>query len=407
MRLLVPLLFIILFILVTDLYLYKALRLSVKNISDKKIRRLLFITHWSIPLISITIYLFISSRLSAIRDPSYYSWLFNSFGIFIMIYFPKLIVVCFHLLEDIVFLIIRYRKKGFKRFLFITKTGFLLSLIPVFLILYGMIWGKYNFIIRNEKLKFSSLPVSFNNLKIVQFSDMHLGSFGSDKKTMDQVTRLVNDQEADIILFTGDMVNNFAEEMNGFENALAGMKSKYGKWAIMGNHDYGDYYKWPDEKEKTLNKKIFLKKLTETGFRVLLNQSDSLTINGESIAIIGVENWGKPPFKQYGDIEKACAGTERFRFKILLSHDPDYWRTSIINKTDIDLTLSGHTHGMQIGWEWRGKRYSPSKIRFKEWGGLYREGNQFLYVNTGTGFIGLPARIGMPPEITVIILKRD
>lgn len=407
MRLIIPLFIIIIFVLIIDLYLFKALKAFCKNISNTKIKRYIYIVHWAIPVVSICIYIYINYKVAGIRDPKYYVYLFNAFGVFVLIYFPKIIFADFHLIEDIVNLIKRFITKGKTRFLFISKAGFIVSLIPFFLILYGIFWGKYDYRVRNEKIAFSNLPKSFNKLKIVQISDLHVGSFGGDTIELKKIVNLVNKQKADYIFFTGDIVNNFVEELNGIVPILQSMKAKYEKYAILGNHDYGDYYKWPSESDKKNNVLLLHKKIKEIGFKLLLNSFDSLTINGESIALIGVENWGKPPFKQYGNIDKAYKGAEKFAFKILLSHDPDYWRESIIKKTNIDLTLSGHTHGMQVGCEFFGKRYSLSKLRFKEWGGLYKEKNQYLSVNTGIGFIGLPARIGMPPEITVIELIRN
>ncbi len=405
MRLVVPLIFIIVFVLVTDLYLYKALHLFTGNFSIRT-KKILYSIHWLIPVITIAIYFVINFLSSSIRNHSYYGYLFNAFGVFILIYFPKLIFLIFHLIEDIVYVILKSIGKVSKRFLLVSKLGLFISIIPFLLIVYGMIWGRYDFIVRHEKIEYLNLPQSFNKFKIVQFSDLHVGSFGDDTCRLRQIVRLINLQQPDLIVFTGDMVNNFAEELIGKEKIFAELKASYGKYAIMGNHDYGDYYKWTNEKDKLENHTLFLEKLSGLGFKILINSFDSITVENESIALIGVENWGRPPFKQYGNIAKAQQGAEKFRFKILLSHDPDYWEAGIVGKTDIDLTLSGHTHGMQIGWAFNGKRYSPSVLRFKQWGGLYKEGTQYLYVNTGIGFIGLPARIGMPPEITVFTLMK-
>jgi len=215
---------------------------------------------------------------------------------------------------------------------------------------------------------------------------------------------LINEQEPDLIFFTGDLVNNFAEETEDWAPVLKKMNAKMGKYSILGNHDYGDYSEWPspEAKEKNLEEiKAFHKKM---GFQLMLNENKSLKVNDEEIALIGVENWGKPPFPQHGDLDKAMEGVNPDSFKLLMSHDPSHWDAKVLGKTDINLTFSGHTHGMQFGIERIGIKWSPIQYRYPRWGGLYKESKQFLYVNRGFGYIGFPGRIGMPPEITVVEL---
>jgi predicted MPP superfamily phosphohydrolase len=233
---------------------------------------------------------------------------------------------------------------------------------------------------------------------------MHLGSFNKNFEKIAKAVDLINEQEPDLILFTGDLVNNFAEETNGWAPVLSKMKAKIGKYSILGNHDYGDYSHWklPEDKAKNLQEiKDFHK---EVGFKLLLNESETITINGEEIALVGVENWGKPPFPQHGDLTKAINGSANLPFKILMSHDPSHWDAQVLD-TDIALTFSGHTHGMQFGLERAGIKWSPVQYKYPRWGGLYQQADQYLYVNRGFGYIGFPGRIGMPPEITFVELS--
>jgi hypothetical protein len=282
--------------------------------------------------------------------------------------------------------------------------SFFVAAIPVASVLYGVTKGKFNYRIIHERIGFKNLPEPFRGLKIVQISDMHLGSFRQKYEQIARAVEMINEQGPDLIFFTGDLVNNFAEETDGWAPVLAKMKAKYGKFSILGNHDYGDYSEWesPAAKEKNLTAiKNFHKKI---GFRLLLNESETLTINDEEIALVGVENWGKPPFPQHGDLNKALANVAPEQFKMLLSHDPSHWDEEVLTGTDIDITFSGHTHGMQFGIERAGIKWSPIQYKYPRWGGLYNEKEQYLYVNRGLGYHGFSGRIGMPPEITVIEL---
>jgi predicted MPP superfamily phosphohydrolase len=218
---------------------------------------------------------------------------------------------------------------------------------------------------------------------------------------------LANEQQADILFFTGDLVNNFYEELNGWIPILGQLKAKYAKYSILGNHDYGNYYHWKSETDKSENFRKIQEAEAQMGFKMLNNQSEVFTLNNEKIAIIGVENWGHHPFPQYADYEKASKDVLDIPFKILLTHDPTHWDAKIQGKTDVDLALSGHTHGMQFGVHIAGKEWSPAEFKYPHWAGLYQEGKQYLYVNRGLGVIGYPGRVGMPPEITVIELKRQ
>ncbi len=283
-------------------------------------------------------------------------------------------------------------------------TGGVLGIVLLAAIIRGIIIGRFDFRVVRQKLHFKNLPASFKGLKIVQISDMHIGSFYNHHGRVQEAVELINELSPDLIFFTGDMVNNTAEETKGWSEILSGLHASIGKYSILGNHDYGDYVKWPteDAKKKNLNDLIEFER--HAGFDILLNENRILERNGEKIAVIGVENWGNPPFARYGFLPDALKGTADIPFSILLSHDPSHWDEEVCGKTHIDLTLSGHTHGMQFGivignWKW-----SPVQWRYDRWAGIYRHHEQCLYVNRGLGHIGFPGRVGMLPEITLIEL---
>jgi predicted MPP superfamily phosphohydrolase len=341
-------------------------------------------------------------------------------GFFILFYVPKLIFILFHFTEDLIHLVkwIAYKisaspevtnsgsAPGISRAKFISQLGLLVAAIPFTSILYGMARGRFDFRIESIDLQFSNLPEAFDGFKIVQISDMHIGSFYGHEQKVKYGIELINRQNPDIILFTGDMVNNCAEELDGWTPILGNLKAKYGKFSILGNHDYGDYFDWKNEAEKEQNLDNLKQIQKDIGFRLLLNESEEVELNGSKISLIGVENWGLPPFPQYGNLKDAMNGSSENPFKILMSHDPSHWDAEVINKTNIDLTLSGHTHGMQFGINLGKLKWSPVKYKYPRWAGLYQEKNQYLYVNRGFGYIGFPGRVGMPPEITVIQLKK-
>lgn len=288
---------------------------------------------------------------------------------------------------------------------FVSVTGIVLAFAPFLSLGYGILRGRFEFKKIAVDLKFRNLPSNFIGLKIIQISDIHLGSFVGFENKIEQLVDEVNAENADLLIFSGDLVNNFSSEANQFIPTLSKLKAKLGKVAILGNHDYGDYSTWDTPEHKREEQKKIQNSITSLGFRLLLNETIAVHINGQEIGICGVENWGHPPFPKYGDLKKAAVGIESFPFNILLTHDPDHWEAEVLNKKPFDLTLSGHTHGMQIGIEWGNFKWSPANWRFKRWGGLYQEGSQLLYVNRGIGSIGIPARMGMPPEISIITLS--
>lgn len=292
-----------------------------------------------------------------------------------------------------------------QRRLFISQLSILLASIPASALFFGMLRGKYNYKVIKHQLSFSRLPKDFNGFKIVHISDFHCGSFDNKEKLTCGID-LINKQKPDIILFTGDMVNNIADEILPWKSLISSLNAPYGKYAVLGNHDYGDYNSWNSDEEKIENFKKLITLQNEMGFKLLNNTSEIININQSTIDLIGVENWGSG-FKQKGNLDLALANTKANDFKILMSHDPTHWKEKVLtHKQHIDLTLSGHTHGMQFGIEIPGIiKWSPAKYRYKHWAGIYQEFNQIINVNRGFGFLAYPGRVGIYPEITLITLQ--
>lgn len=339
-----------------------------------------------------------------------------SFGLFIMVMIFQLVVISFLFVEDLVRFpqwIYHLFTKGFKssfeysphRREFISKLALLIASIPVGALFLGMLRGKYNYRVIKHKLSFDNLPSSFDGFKIVHISDFHCGSFDNIEKVKYGI-KMINDQRPDLILFSGDMVNNMAKEILPWKEIISSLDAPFGKFAVLGNHDYGDYISWESEAKKKENMNYLLSYLNEMGFQVLLNESKPIKKDQAEIALIGVENWGAGGFKKKGDFQKASFNVKESMFKILLSHDPSHWQQKIIeHPTHVDLTLSGHTHGMQFGIEIPGWiKWSPVKYRYKYWAGIYKEKNQFINVNRGFGFLAYPGRVGIYPEISLLEL---
>jgi uncharacterized protein len=413
------LLIIIGLIVIIDLYAFKGLVLLFSKYKNKTGKRIFYGSYWLVTAILIMSIIYISVHRSSIRDPHVINNYFYLFGITMSIYISKIVFIVFHFIEDILVLIkwiykkLLYRKinnekktdTSITRAKFLTQTGLVIASIPFTSLIYGMVKGRFNFNVKNEKLTFKNLPKGFNGLRIVQISDIHIGSFNGFKHEMKEAIELINAQKPDIILFTGDLINNYVEELDGWIEILSSMKARIGKYSILGNHDYGLYYHWNLEEERIENFRKLKVIEAQLGFKLLCNESITLSDkNNDRIALIGVENCGHPPFPCYADLKKASADITDVPFKILMSHDPMHWDDEVIGKTDIDLTLSGHTHGMQFGVHVGKFEWSPASLKYPRWGGLYREKSQFLYVNRGLGYIGYPGRVGMPPEITVIDL---
>lgn len=290
---------------------------------------------------------------------------------------------------------------------FISQVALGLAAIPFTSLLYGMYRGKYRFRVLNYTLYFEDLPKAFDGYRITQISDIHSGSF-DNKEKIEYGVNLIKEQKADVILFTGDIVNNKSSEMKDWKELFGTLEAKDGVFSVLGNHDYGDYVDWPSPEAKAQNLEDLIKLQREMGYDVLLNESRFIEKNGQRIAIVGVENWGAGGFKKVGDLKKAAADIKKDDFKILMSHDPSHWEKEVIQDDyHYHLTLSGHTHGMQFGIEIPGWiKWSPVKWRYKYWAGIYKEMGQYINVNRGFGYLGYPGRVGIWPEITVIELKK-
>jgi predicted MPP superfamily phosphohydrolase len=389
-------------ILFIDILAFYWLQSVLQNISAPHLKNILYFSFWFFSIGLITSIIILKIRLDKIHPQRKQLIISSLYGLTISSFIPKIIFV-------IVISILYYTNYAFtntESLILIPIIGVLAGFLPFFVILHGIFRSLYRFKIHQSKIECKVLPKSFDKLRIVHISDLHLGSFNFRYPILERAVNLINQLEPDFIFFTGDLVNNFAWELKGWTEIMSKLNAKQGKYAVLGNHDYGDYSKWksPEKKRSNLESiKYFYKKI---GFNLLMNESDIIEIQQDKIAILGVENWGNPPFKQYGDLQKAIKNVKEFPFKILLSHDPTHWIEEVVDKTNISLTLSGHTHGMQAGINLKNKKWSPIKYKYKHWAGLHKQGNQYLYVNRGLGWLGFPGRLGMRPEITFIEMKK-
>lgn len=294
-----------------------------------------------------------------------------------------------------------------KRRQFVSQLVLGIAAIPFLSILYGTWKGKYRFQVLRETLEFDDLPDAFDGFKVAQISDLHTGSFDSKDEVL-RGLQMINEANPDVVLFTGDLVNNQAIEMDGWTDVYRSIRSKVGKFSVLGNHDYGDYVVWGSAQEKRDNFQAVCNVHEAIDFQLLRNEAVELKRGNDAIYIAGVENWGKPPFPQYGDLQAAIDRIPKDGFTLLMSHDPSHFDEQVKNHSKhIHLTMSGHTHGMQFGVEIPGWiKWSPVKFRYPKWAGLYTENNRHLYVNRGFGHIGFLGRVGIWPEITVITLKK-
>lgn len=339
-------------------------------------------------------------------------------GIFFSFFVLALVLGFFLLLEDVGRLLgFAYNKisgvangaGGYmpSRRKFVSALGLGLAALPFGALLYGMYRGKYNYQVLKYELEFDDLPEAFDGYRITQISDVHSGSFDNAEKVAYGVD-LVNQQHSDVILFTGDLVNDKALEMEPWSDTFSRLSARDGVYSVLGNHDYGDYTSWPSKEAKAQNLQDLKDLQRNMGFDLLLDEHRYLERKGQRIALVGVENWGRGGFKKAGDLQKAKSGIQKDDFKILMSHDPSHWEDEVVQDDyHFHLTLSGHTHGMQFGVEIPGWiKWSPVKWRYKYWAGIYKEMGQFINVNRGFGFIGYPGRFGIWPEISVITLKK-
>jgi predicted MPP superfamily phosphohydrolase len=326
------------------------------------------------------------------RPKTDYRKAFNAFGVMIASGVPGMAF----LIPGIIYFI-----TGNHLFLII---GWALSACLFIAIMCGIIWGRWHWKTHKVELFFPHLPQEMDGVHLVQISDVHVGSFFNKYHKVEKAIRQINDLNADYVFFTGDLVNNASSEMNGWEPVFEKITATKGKYSILGNHDYGDYVRWEHEEAKKENLNQLIETHRKIGFEPLLNQAVSLH---PEFWLLGVENWGKAPFRQSGELLATLNDAPDTAFKLLLSHDPSHFDEQVTKMSNIDLTLSGHTHGMQFGIERFGLKWSPVSWRYKKWAGLYKEGLQYLYVNRGFGYLGFPGRVGIYPEITSITLRKS
>ncbi|WP_276369909.1 metallophosphoesterase [Chryseolinea sp. H1M3-3] len=400
-----------------DIYAYQAIRIATHKLQTvlKVIARTFY---WTVTGFAVFILLWIN--IVGIADEKTKQWIIVCLGI---VYFSKIFLVLVLFVDDVRrglhFSKKYYRKikegnvvesaSRISRSEFFAKAALFSWSIPVASLSFGIITGAHNFHVRRRVIYLPNLPKAFDGISIGQLSDIHAGSLFNKTAIRGGVDMLLN-EKPDVILFTGDLVNVETKEVSDYINTFDKIKAPLGVFSVTGNHDYGNYRQWPSVAAKQQNLRDMLIAHKQMGYDLLMNEHRMLELNGDKLAIIGVENWGIGPplrFPKYGKLREAHANTNDAAVKILLSHDPTHWDAQIRPEfPDIDLTFAGHTHGYQLGVSLGNFTWSPAQYRFKQWADLYQEGDQFLYVNRGFGCIGYPGRIGMPPELTIIELKR-
>ena len=410
-KVLVTILFIAI-VFAIDLYVFQGFKVVVKKWIPTH-SGLAHVLYWSIPVFLLA---FVLVRVIWFPEPSKnnYSIFINSF--LIALFLAKFIWLFFILTDDLIRLV-RFTSdqfvkpvtaKNISRSEFIVTAGFLAASSLFGSLIYGIASGAHNYTVKKRKLPIKGLPKPFIGLRLVQISDIHSGSFWS-KSSVQEGINMINDLKPDLFFFTGDLVNNSADEFDGFKEMFSEINARLGSYSVLGNHDYGDYVRWPNKDGVTKSENLMrLKKHhQDLGWNLLVNDHDVINIDGEELAILGVENWSAHRrFPKYGDLGKAIKGVENVKNKLLLSHDPSHWRAEILNQIpSIKATFSGHTHGMQFGIDSKYYKWSPVKYQYPEWVDMYTENNQHLYVNRGFGYLGYPGRFGFLPEITLFELE--
>ena len=383
--------FIIFYIIIT-VGTYTAL----KKLTLKKKHKKLNILYWGYSLLLLFLFVFFYIYPNSPREASNYTFYFYLNAILFIDFFFKLPLNFFLIISLLL-----------KRNRIPVYCGLLISTGLGLVLLYGFLQGNNESKIVQKELEYAELPNDFNNFKIIQISDIHLGSIRKSNRVLNKTEKEILAEQPDLILFTGDLVNNFSNETLGWTNLFRRINTESKSYSILGNHDYGDYASWDEQLEKEANFNNIVNAHKELGFRLLRNEHEIIYAGNDSIYLLGVENWGHPPFPQYANLEQAFLNVPENSFKILMTHDPAHWETKIKGKEDIQLSLSGHTHGLQWGIKFAGIPFSLAYLTRETWGGLYQHGNTKLYVNTGLGTVGIPWRIDMPAEITVITLKRS
>lgn len=400
--------YLLFFILIVEIYSYQAFRTAF----DNKLFSRIYL------LVSLGIFIFLLiSTLSFNQRAGLNHFSMIVIAIFLMVYIPKTLFSVFLMVEDVIRLvwgILRYfagsgQEVTFlpERRQFISRALLVLASVPVASMVYGIWRGRYDYRVTKTKVYFDDLPDDFDGFTILQISDTHCGSFDNREKIRYGID-LISQQKFDMMVFTGDLINTRAEEMDDWLEMFASIPiPEFGKFSILGNHDYGDYLKWPTEEDRLNNQKAIRDVYPKIGFQLLRNENKIIRKGNSTIRLVGVENWGKGGFHKLGDLKKATQNVGQDEFKILLSHDPSHWDMKVQNNPfNYHLTLSGHTHGMQFGIEIPGFKWSPVKYRYPHWAGLYENKGRYLYVNRGFGFLAFPGRVGIWPEISLLELKK-
>jgi predicted MPP superfamily phosphohydrolase len=399
-------------VLILDLYVFQAIK-AASQAASPRLRSIVYGGYWAVSVLALVLLCFLPYMYRR------FTWM-QGYAFFVLIgfYLAKLLVAGFLVVDDLRRAIqwiagrlltssashAAAAGEGIPRSVFMSWLGMGVGAGIYGSLLYGLS-NKYKYRVRRLQLAFEKLPASFKGLKIVQISDIHTGSL-KNPVAVQRGIDMVMAEKPDLILFTGDLVNDIALEVGDYQAIFSCLNAPLGVFSTLGNHDYGDYSWWENGESKKANLDHLMQIQKEMGWRLLMNEHVVLERGGEQIAVLGVENWSaRSRFPKYGKLDEAYAGAEKYPFKILMSHDPSHWDAQVRKDyPDIDLTLSGHTHGMQFGLEMPGFKWSPVQYLYKEWAGLYEEGPQKLYVNRGFGFIGYPGRVGIMPEITVIEL---
>jgi predicted MPP superfamily phosphohydrolase len=404
------LIFILLFLLL-EWYIFRGLNVLISKYQPV-VRRGISIFYWLISLGFVIYLLFVRIKGESVLQNSPLVFVQSTFLIYFL---SKLILAFILLIDDLrrlvmsgIYSLKAGKKKAGGRSRFLTQLGLILAALPFSTLLYGSVRNTYRYTIFRKKVPIKGLPDSLEGLKIVQISDIHAGSFFSSSPLV-RAVQLINNEEPDLVLFTGDLVNDKSEEMDMFLKVLDKIKAKHGVFSVFGNHDYGYHTDWPTPAAKAANLERLKSVHQQLGWKLLLNENRLLTIGQATLAVIGVENYSVyERFPSFGELAKAYQGAEEASVKLLLSHDPSHWEAEVTKDfQDIDLTFSGHTHGFQFGVEIPGwVKWSPVKYMYKQWAGLYEKQQQYLYVNRGLGYIGYAGRVGILPEITVIELSK-
>jgi predicted MPP superfamily phosphohydrolase len=401
-----------------DLYVFQAVKALTRG-SALETRRIIHAIYWVIPIISLAVWIvtqFLISPDSLSRTTRQFIW-----TALLIPYFAKFFSLFILLIDDVV----RFGKwvtnffgnqlvvsnplpdaPAIPRSEFLMKTALAVAGTTVAGFTYGIVSGAHDYRIRRVRIPVKNLPKAFEGIKIGQLSDIHSGSFFNKTAVKGGVEMLMA-EKPDLFFFTGDLVNNTADEVKDYIDIFKKIKAPLGTFSVLGNHDYGDYYQWPSAEAKRKNLADLKEAHRLLGWDLLLDEHRAIQVENEKIGLLGIQNWGAGGFAKYGVLEKAYQNTEDFPVKLLLSHHPSHWNSQVMEKyKDIDIAFAGHTHGMQFGVEIGGFQWSPVQYRYKQWGGLYKEGDQHLYVNRGFGYIGYPGRVGILPEITMVELVK-